>query len=384
MALKGTLKDFAVSDIFQLADQQQKSGVLKLTNKKSEVRVLFDAGKIVGAESAAGRNREPLGAMLVRSGLVNEDDLETALEIQKKTLRKLGDILVSNEALSQAKLKEFLALQTKETVYRLFLWRTGEYEFITEERPRYERELATPMSPQHLVMDSFRMMDEWPSIRKQIQALDAVPGRVHDKVDDVVRYEAGSSPAPAADDELDAAFAQWDDFEPGKTHQRQPSTGKQIELTEAQTIVWDLINGDRTIQQIVDRSLLGEFNTAKQVASLIETGAVRILGRRKPDTKSVRISALPTNTRERLVKTVFGIVASLGILVLALGAVVVVQIGGGNPVVSQQHGVAPARTIDGALTEVATQRKRKAEDVYWLVEGTYPETPEDLARLGLE
>ena len=49
MALKGTLKDLSIPDIFQLADQQDKSGVLVLDNKRDEVRVMFFRGKVVGA-----------------------------------------------------------------------------------------------------------------------------------------------------------------------------------------------------------------------------------------------------------------------------------------------------------------------------------------------
>ncbi|HVO30201.1 MAG TPA: DUF4388 domain-containing protein, partial [bacterium] len=66
MALKGTLKDFGISDIFQLIQQQQKAGILVMKDKEHEVRILFDTGKIVGAESIGSKaQKEPLGVLLV-------------------------------------------------------------------------------------------------------------------------------------------------------------------------------------------------------------------------------------------------------------------------------------------------------------------------------
>ena len=44
MALSGTLKDFGIADIFQLIGQQQKTGVLHLTDRDEEVHVAIGRG----------------------------------------------------------------------------------------------------------------------------------------------------------------------------------------------------------------------------------------------------------------------------------------------------------------------------------------------------
>src|SRR5439155_6860604 len=106
----------------------QKAGILRMSDKETEVRILFDAGKIVGAESTgAKQQKEPLGVLLVRAGLVKQEQLDQALGVQSKTLKKLGDILIQAGAISKENLKSFLALQTRETINRLFRWRAGEY-----------------------------------------------------------------------------------------------------------------------------------------------------------------------------------------------------------------------------------------------------------------
>src|SRR5882724_7710033 len=109
MALKGTLKDFGIYDIFQLIQQQQKAGMLVMRDKEHEVRILFDTGKIVGADSAGNKQqKEPLGLLLVRAGLVTQQQLDAALASQQKNLRKLGDLLMADNAISKEDLKSFL------------------------------------------------------------------------------------------------------------------------------------------------------------------------------------------------------------------------------------------------------------------------------------
>ena len=102
MALQGTLKDFGIADILQLIGQQQKTGTLHLQSKEQEVHVTFRDGSIVRAESSTRRKKELIGNMLVRAELISESQLESALEIQRRTLKRLGDVLVSERILPSA------------------------------------------------------------------------------------------------------------------------------------------------------------------------------------------------------------------------------------------------------------------------------------------
>jgi hypothetical protein len=133
MALKGTLKDFGIADIFQLISHQSKTGVLHLHSKNKEVRISFVNGDVVRAESTTRKKRDLLGAMLVRAEAISEAQLEQALEIQKRTLKRLGHILIERGFLKKEELKQFTHLQTTETVYKLFNWETGTYAFETED-----------------------------------------------------------------------------------------------------------------------------------------------------------------------------------------------------------------------------------------------------------
>src|SRR5205085_12210215 len=106
MALEGTLRDFSLADIFQLIGLQRKTGVLTLRGKDDNVTVTFLDGKVVGADSASHRLETRLGHVLIKSGMLTQEQLARALEIQKETLQRLGFILthyqiISNDSLSR-------------------------------------------------------------------------------------------------------------------------------------------------------------------------------------------------------------------------------------------------------------------------------------------
>src|SRR3954469_8929206 len=105
MALKGTLKDFGIADILQLIGQQGKTGALHLKAGHQEVHIHFREGAIVRAESSTRNKKDLIGTMLVRAELITEAQLQTALETQKRTLQRLGDVLVGMNVISFEKFK---------------------------------------------------------------------------------------------------------------------------------------------------------------------------------------------------------------------------------------------------------------------------------------
>ena len=77
----------------------------------------------------AGKKKDLIGTMLVRAELITEQQLEHALETQRRTLKRLGDVLVSGPRSTREKFAQMVQLQTTETLYRLFTWKSGTYEF---------------------------------------------------------------------------------------------------------------------------------------------------------------------------------------------------------------------------------------------------------------
>ncbi len=169
MALKGTLKDFGIAEILQLIGQQAKSGVLHLQSRDDVIHIAIADGNVVRAESAGRKAREKLGMLLVRAEVITQAQLDRALELQQRTLRRLGDLLIELGDLTVEQLREMTALQTTETVYKLFHWKSGTYAFEPGD-VEWDPETVTPVRAESVLMEGFRQVDEWPLVRKRISS----------------------------------------------------------------------------------------------------------------------------------------------------------------------------------------------------------------------
>lgn len=279
MALQGTLKDFSIADIFQLIGQQGKSGSLILVADAVEAQVVFDKGSVVLARFTKGHDELKLGTLLMRSGLVNRNQMAAAYEEHKKKMQSLGDVLLSRNVVTQEILGEIINLQTREALFRILQWKVGVYKFKAEEF-HYNRQIVQPISTDFLLMDGFRQLDEWPGIMKVLGSFDGVfelttQGRAviadHGLQDQTTEQSAGGN------DEIDAAFAAFND-------DKKPEAG----LEENERKLLPLINGQRSIQDLIDRSRLGTFETAFRLAEFFKRSWV------------TKVSGLTSLSSERL------------------------------------------------------------------------------------
>src|SRR5216110_2807467 len=174
MALEGTLRDFSLADIFQLIGLQRKTGVLTLRGKDDTVTVTFLDGKVVGADSLNRRLENRLGSVLIKSGMLTQDQLNRALEIQRETLQRLGFILTHYGIISADALRQVIQLQILQIVYRLFRWKDGDYHFSQETTIEYDRDNVVPIIAESILMEGARMIDEWPIIEKRIRSAEQV------------------------------------------------------------------------------------------------------------------------------------------------------------------------------------------------------------------
>ncbi len=251
MALKGTLKDFGIADILQLIGQQQKTGTLHLKAKDQQIQVSFTGGNIVRAESSTRNKKDLIGAMLTRAELITDHQLQLALDTQKRTLQRLGDVLVSFNAITADKFKQMVQLQTTETLYKLFTWKNGNYEF---EQTDVEADPAfAPLRAESVLMEGFRMVDEWPVVKKKITSYEMTFQRVNEL----------PPPPPNAnefDDALDDAFGEKSESSRG---------GEFSQIGEQERKCFALAAPSRTVRQIIDLSCFGEFDTCKSLSNLV-------------------------------------------------------------------------------------------------------------------
>jgi len=227
MALEGSLRDFGFADILQLLYFQRKSGELVLESRIDRIRLLFVEGNIVGAESRKRIEANRLGKVLVRKGILEERELQSILEEQRRTNIKLGTILIKRGIAEKDVIQDIIKEQIEETVVQIFNWKQGTYEFTPQEVP-VEKDLPVVIDTQHLLMDGLRVVDEWSLIEGKLT--------------------------------VDTVFAKTDN-------------GIE-ELTEEEKDILPLVDGKHDVSTIIDITSKDDFVVSKILVSLMEKGAI--------------------------------------------------------------------------------------------------------------
>jgi hypothetical protein len=359
MALQGTLKDFGIADILQLIGQQQKTGQLYLANKEQEVNIFFKDGNIVRVESVTRKKKDLIGNMLVQAELITEAQLEEALETQRRTLKRLGDVLVSSGALTGDRFKKMMQLQATETIFRLFSWDNGTYEFKAEP-VESDTEAITPLRAESVLMEGFRMVDEWPVIRRKINRLDMTFETLKPLPPPVVKEE-----------DLDAAFD--DAFAEKK---KDENKGEFKSVGDSERAVYEKVAPGRDVRKLIDVALLGEFETCKALLNLINLEYIRPLS----------ADGRPASTeRNSVLRAVGRGVGNVGVSMATLAAIlfVAIQLSGVISLASSPASSFADPAGQRFISRAQIKRIEAALEVFRLEKGEVPEKLDALVQAGL-
>jgi tetratricopeptide (TPR) repeat protein len=240
MAIKGSLIEAGLADVCQLLSIGMKTGCLSVTDQSRFGQIFFDRGRVTFASIVNRRDR--LGDLLLRDGAITHAQLREAVDEQSRsTGKRLGQILLEREHIDGDTLTGVIRHQIEEAIYYLFTWRQGNFHFEPGRAPD-PGEVLISMNPEMLLLEGARRVDEWSVIEKKITSLELV-------------FELD-------DARLEAA---------------------QVQLTAEQKSVVPLMNGRRSVQELAERSGLGEFATAKAVYGLAQAGFATRVGRRAAD-----------------------------------------------------------------------------------------------------
>jgi hypothetical protein len=270
MALQGTLKDFSITEIIQLIGQQLKTGVLKIRRGKDLVEIHFVDGMIVHIYSNYRGKKDLIGEILVKAQLITEEQLERVLKIQKDTLKYLGEILVELQLLTKDDVLKVISTQIYETIYELFWWEDGNFNFDLKLVESYKK-IPFALSTEQVLLNILRMVDEWSEIEKKIFSPHLIFKR------------------PLAFEEKSV-----DGFSQSYLKEK---------LTSEQELIYNIVDGTRTVQEIIDRSLLGKFNASEILMDLSEMRLIEMVGVRTP---SLIRKVSMVNFREALAFVYYG------------------------------------------------------------------------------
>jgi hypothetical protein len=135
MPITADIADLAPAEFLLMLSITSKTGKLSAVNKGSRVLFAIREGAIVYA--AQPTIRERLGSLLINRGLITEDELIDALELQRKMNfeKLLGTILVENGALSNDDLCEVIQGQFGVVLRELLSWESGVMNFEISDMP---------------------------------------------------------------------------------------------------------------------------------------------------------------------------------------------------------------------------------------------------------
>jgi tetratricopeptide (TPR) repeat protein len=235
MAIKGSLKEASLPDVIQLLFLGRRTGCLALADQHNFGTIYLDEGQIVYASIVNRRDR--LGDILLRKGRISAEQLQKAIEAQDDDRQhKLGEILVGMGTLTRAELEDYMRLQIEEAVYYLFTWTSGTFNFEAGVRPERE-DFLVRISPEALLLEGARRVDEWSLIEKKIPSFDLI-------------------------------------FSVDQQHVKESAPT----LSTEQQRLLPLIDGTRDVQQLIDESGLVEFEVGKALFGLITAGYAHRVG----------------------------------------------------------------------------------------------------------
>ena len=236
MSLEGNLRDFNILEIIQLLGQQGKSGILRSWKEGEEkVEVYFFEGKVVHAVPSPKSKIDLIGEKLVKAGFLSKEGLKRVLEEQKKAPRPLGEIIVSEGLVSEEVVRETLCNQVYEIIYDLFHWQEGQFRF--EALPvKISGKVSFFLDVEEIMLNILRMVDESSQIEKKIPTKYLIL-----KSTGMLEREGKELP--------------WD-----------------------RKMIYELVDGKRSVHEIINNSLFGQFFTLEIISELLEKGYIKPVG----------------------------------------------------------------------------------------------------------
>lgn len=231
--LRGNIKDISVPKILYYLKKNRKTGTLVFKTPVFIKKVYIDKGEAIFASSTYEDDR--LGEMLIKAGKITLEQYEKSVEVLKKTGKRQGAILVELGYLSPKDLFWGVKFQVKEIIYSLFLLEDAEYEFIENEIPTNEV-ITLKMSMGNLIYEGVKRIDNWTRIKNEMPDMDCV-------------LKLSTDPANLFQD---------------------------IELTPLDKRMLSLVDGKRTVKELINSSWISSFDALKILYVLLTTGIIEV------------------------------------------------------------------------------------------------------------
>ncbi len=171
MAIKGSLAEAALPEVIQLLTYSLKSGCLSVTDGSNFGNIFLREGKVIYATIL--KREERLGDAMVNKRLFERKILTEALGLQKEKRKRIGEILVEMGAISQSVLEEELKRQIEDAILTMLSWDKGYFNFEAGLLPS-PSEHTIELSSQALLLGSARRIATWQEIQEKLPSSETV------------------------------------------------------------------------------------------------------------------------------------------------------------------------------------------------------------------
>jgi hypothetical protein len=227
--LEGSLDAFSLPDIFSLLSMTKKTGGLHLRRADAHGVLWLGDGLITGGASDLARLS--LGRRLAGSGHVADNNLSAAIdEVARNGDLAIARALRDSRAIDSGELHTVVYEHIIDTVFDLMRWSDGEFEFVVDE-PNVD-DVGVAREVEEIVTEARQRLDIWNAIDDRIADPSTVLSLTLDLADD-----------------------------------------PQVQRDEWELLA--LIDGRRTVGELVDIFGRGEYAVVVALAELVGRGLVR-------------------------------------------------------------------------------------------------------------
>ncbi|GBD99281.1 chaperone protein DnaJ [bacterium BMS3Abin07] len=226
---RGTLAEARLSLLLISLNRDQLTGTLEIRTPGFTKKIYLVKGDAIFASSTNEDDR--LGEMLLKVGKITIEQFDTAAEKLEESGNRLGAILVELGYLTPKELFWGVKYQVREIIYSLFQLHDAEYEFIEEAVPSDEV-ITLKMTMGNLIYEGVRRIDNLTRIRREMPSLTDILVLSNDPL----------------------------------------SLFQDIELNSDDKKLLSLVDGRKTIKDILDESSASSFETMKILYVLLYTG----------------------------------------------------------------------------------------------------------------
>jgi tetratricopeptide (TPR) repeat protein len=229
--LKGNIREFPLPRVLIYLNRNRKTGTLIVSTHAFTKMVYIDKGDAIFASSTYEDDR--LGEMLIKAGKITLEHYEESVKLLKTTNKRQGAILVELGYLTPKDLFWGVKYQVREIICSLFPLDIAEYKFLEGKIPANEV-ITLKMSTGNLIYEGVRRVNNINKIKKELPDLDSV-------------LQLSTDPA---------------------------SLFQDIEFSTRDKTMFSMIDGEKTIKELLEGSSAGSFEALKTLYALWSTGTI--------------------------------------------------------------------------------------------------------------